>query len=78
MRKIINYRAVVKLRGPDQGDGGFLPEQAILFKSTHLNPIRMALTTNSIPGFQVNWLVESKEWNIKRQNMNTLSAILSY
>lgn len=26
----MNYRAVVKLRGLDQGDDGFVPEQATL------------------------------------------------
>lgn len=36
MKKILNYGAAVKWRGPDQGDGGFLPEQATVFHdNTH-------------------------------------------
>lgn len=38
MRKILNYRAAVKLRVPDQGDGGFLPEQAAFFHDNTLKP----------------------------------------
>lgn len=38
MNQILNYTAVVKLRVPDQGDHGFLPEQAALFHPSTLKP----------------------------------------
>lgn len=38
MNQILNYTAVVKLRLPDQGDHGFLPEQAALFHPSTLKP----------------------------------------
>lgn len=38
MNQILNYTAAVKLRVPDQGDYGFLPEQAALFHPSTLKP----------------------------------------
>lgn len=38
MKEILNYRAVVKLRGSDQGDSGFVPEQPALFYGNTLKP----------------------------------------
>lgn len=38
MKKILNYRAAVKLSGPDQGDGGFFLQQAVLFHDNTLKP----------------------------------------
>lgn len=38
MKKTLNYSAAVKLRVPDQGDGGFLPEQAAFFHANTLKP----------------------------------------